>query len=147
LLSYTRLVITRVPNPVVYDVEVPTQFLTAGCQAFLFMFQPRVCVMKNILFKVVMAAAVIVSPLASAADIEAGKAKAATCAACHGPAGISAVGMWPNLAGQKEEYLAKQIKAFRDGTRSDPSMSPMAAPLSDADIANLAAYFSSLGCK
>jgi cytochrome c553 len=52
--------------------------------------------------------------------------------------------MWPNLAGQKEGYLVKQIKAFRDGVRSDPMMSPMAKPLTDADIDNLAAYFSSL---
>jgi cytochrome c553 len=77
-------------------------------------------------------------------DAAAGKAKASTCVACHGPAGISANPMWPNLAGQKDAYLAKQMKAFRDGTRSDPVMSPMAKPLSDADIANLAAYFSGL---
>ena len=47
-----------------------------------------------------------------------------------------------NLAGQKEAYLAAQIKAFRDGTRQNPMMSPMAQGLSDADIANLAAYLS-----
>ncbi|MCA1804068.1 MAG: hypothetical protein LC646_01580 [Xanthomonadaceae bacterium] len=46
--------------------------------------------------------------------------------------------------GQHAPYLAKQMKAFRDGTRSDPMMSPMAKPLSDQDIENLAAYFSSL---
>ncbi|GIX30927.1 MAG: hypothetical protein KatS3mg124_1399 [Porticoccaceae bacterium] len=80
----------------------------------------------------------------AAGDPAAGKAKAAVCAACHGANGISAAPIWPNLAGQKEEYLAKQLKAFRDGTRSEPSMSPMAANLSDQDIADLAAYFSSL---
>jgi cytochrome c553 len=52
--------------------------------------------------------------------------------------------MWPNLAGQKEGYLVKQLKAFRDGVRTDPMMSPMAKPLTDDDIENLAAYFSSL---
>jgi len=52
--------------------------------------------------------------------------------------------MWPNLAGQKEQYLAKQIKAFRDGTRQDPMMAPMVKSLSDQDIDNLAAYYSSL---
>lgn len=77
-------------------------------------------------------------------DAAAGKTKSATCVACHGAAGISANPMWPNLAGQKDAYLAKQMKAFRDGTRKDPVMSPMAKPLSDADIANLAAYFSGL---
>ena len=82
--------------------------------------------------------------IAVAGDVAAGKAKSAVCAACHGAAGISAADIWPNLAGQKKGYLEKQIKAFRDGTRTDPSMSPMAKGLSDADAANLAAYFSSL---
>jgi cytochrome c553 len=79
-----------------------------------------------------------------AGDAALGKAKAATCAGCHGPAGISSNTMWPNLAGQKEGYLVKQMKAFRDGTRNDPLMAPMVKPLTDSDIDNLAAYFSSL---
>lgn len=82
---------------------------------------------------------------AQAADAAAGKARAATCVACHGANGISPNEMWPNLAGQKEAYLAAQIKAFRDGTRQNPMMSPMAAGLSDADIANIAAYYAGLG--
>ena len=77
-------------------------------------------------------------------DAAKGKAKAATCAGCHGASGISANPLWPNLAGQKDAYLVKQMKAFRDGGRKDPMMSPMAKPLSDADIDNLAAYFSGL---
>lgn len=81
---------------------------------------------------------------ANAADVAAGKAKAAMCAACHGANGISQIPMYPNLAGQKSMYTVKQLKAFKDGTRKDPVMSPMAAPLSDADIANLAAYYESL---
>jgi cytochrome c553 len=81
---------------------------------------------------------------AFAGDAAAGKAKSATCAACHGAAGVSNNDLWPNLAGQKAGYLAKQITAFRDGNRKDPMMGPMAAPLSDDDIANLAAYYSSL---
>jgi len=80
----------------------------------------------------------------AAGDAAAGKAKSAVCAGCHGANGVSANPLWPNLAGQKDAYLVKQIKAFRDGTRSDPMMSPMAKPLSDADIDNLAAYYSSL---
>jgi cytochrome c553 len=83
-------------------------------------------------------------PLAQAADVEAGKQKAQTCAVCHGANGKSANELWPNLAGQRAAYLAKQLKAFRSGTRTDPMMSPMAKPLTDADIENLAAYFSSL---
>jgi len=80
-----------------------------------------------------------------AADIEAGKAKAVTCAACHGVVGISSNPDWPNLAGQQEKYLRKQIKAFRDGMRQDPLMEPMVKSLTNEDIDNLAAYFSSLG--
>jgi cytochrome c553 len=74
----------------------------------------------------------------------AGKAKAVTCQGCHGAKGVSANPMWPNLAGQKEAYLAKQLRDFKSGARKDPTMSAMAKPLSDADIANLAAYYSSL---
>jgi cytochrome c553 len=81
------------------------------------------------------------SSSAMAGDVAAGKAKSALCAACHGATGNSVNPLWPNLAGQKEMYLAKQIKAFRDGVRSDPMMAPMVAALSDDDIANLAAYF------
>jgi len=80
----------------------------------------------------------------AAGDAVAGKERATLCAACHGENGISPNDLWPNLAGQKEAYLVKQMKAFRDGDRKDPMMSPMAAPLSDEDIENLAAYFSSL---
>ena len=82
---------------------------------------------------------------AQAGDAAAGKARSAACGACHGMNGISANDMWPNLAGQKEAYLAAQIKAFRDGTRQNPMMSPMAAGLSDADADNLAAYYAGLG--
>jgi cytochrome c553 len=81
---------------------------------------------------------------AVAADIEAGKAKATLCAACHGPDGISMNDLWPNLKGQKQGYLIKQIKAFRDGDRQDPTMLPMVKPLTDEDIENIAAYYSSL---
>ncbi len=81
------------------------------------------------------------SASALAGDVEAGKIKSAMCSSCHGANGISMSPLWPNLAGQKEQYLIKQIKAFRDGTRQDPMMAPMVAALSDTDIENLAAYF------
>lgn len=93
---------------------------------------------------VVFLAALMVSGVAVAGDPAAGKAKATICAACHGANGISPNPLWPNLKGQKEQYLIKQIKAFRDGQRNDPSMAPMVKSLSDADIDNLAAYFSGL---
>ena len=82
--------------------------------------------------------------VAIAGDAAAGKAKAASCAGCHGATGISAVPTYPNLAGQKEAYLVKQMKAFKDKTRTDPTMNAMAAPLSDADIANISAYYAGL---
>ena len=81
---------------------------------------------------------------AQAGDIEAGKAKSVVCASCHGAAGVSNNPLWPNLAGQQAQYLAKQLRSFRDGDRSDPLMSPMAKPLSDEDIAKLAAYYAGL---
>ncbi len=90
------------------------------------------------------AAMLLGSHAAVAGDAAAGKAKAGLCAACHGAAGVSANDIWPNLAGQKKGYLIKQMKAFRDGTRNDPTMAPMAKPLTDDDIANLAEYFSTL---
>ena len=96
--------------------------------------------MKSFLF-VVLTTLVLASSTAMAADIAAGKAKSAICASCHGANGHSINPLWPNLAGQKEMYLAKQIKAFRDGTRKDAMMAPMVAALSDDDIANLAAFF------
>ena len=80
----------------------------------------------------------------AAGDAAAGKAKAASCTGCHGANGISNNPMWPNLAGQKDVYLAKAMRDYRDGKRNDPMMSPMAKPLTDADIENLAAYYSSL---
>jgi cytochrome c553 len=80
----------------------------------------------------------------AAGDAAAGKAKSVTCMACHGAEGISNNDIWPNLAGQKYGYLVKQIKAFRAGDRKDPMMAPMVAPLSDEDVENLAAFFSSM---
>ena len=99
--------------------------------------------MRNCL-SVAFGAVLLMGGAAVAGDIAAGKTKAASCAGCHGADGISANPLWPNLAGQKAPYLVKQLKAFRDGVRQDPMMSAMARPLSDADIENLAAYYSSL---
>jgi cytochrome c553 len=96
--------------------------------------------MKSLLL-LILTTLLFASSSVMAGDVEAGKAKSAICSSCHGPAGISSNPMWPNLAGQHEAYLAKQIKDFRDGKRKDPMMAPMVAALSDDDIANLAAYY------
>jgi cytochrome c553 len=82
--------------------------------------------------------------VAQAGDMAAGQKKSEPCAACHGAVGISPNTSWPNLAGQQKAYLVKQLKEFRNGKRSDPWMSPMAKPLSDEDINDLAAFFNSL---
>ena len=73
-----------------------------------------------------------------------GEAKAAVCAACHGPKGISVNPLWPSLAGQQEAYLAKQIKEFRDGVRVEATMQPFVVNLTDQDAEDLAAYYASL---
>ncbi len=100
--------------------------------------------MKKIIVATMASLLLVTANVSMAGDAAAGKAKAATCAGCHGAAGVSANPLWPNLAGQKEAYMVKQLTAFREGTRADPMLSPMAKPLSDADIDNLAAYFSGL---
>ena len=86
----------------------------------------------------------LTASLAHAGDVAAGRARSIPCLACHGAEGVSDHYLWPNIAGQGEGYLVKQMRDFRDGARQDPWMSPMARNLSDQDIADLAAYFSSL---
>jgi cytochrome c553 len=81
---------------------------------------------------------------ATAADIAAGRSKAAQCAACHGANGMATLAEAPNLAGQNEIYLAKALRDFKTGARKNEMMSLMAAALSDADIENLAAYYQSI---
>lgn len=77
----------------------------------------------------------------AAGDAAAGKAKSATCAACHGPDGNSAAPTFPKLAGQSERYLNKQIHDIKSKARVVPAMAGMVDNLSDQDIADLAAYF------
>ena len=84
---------------------------------------------------------------ADAQDVAAGKAKAAACAMCHGPVGLAVAPDTPNLAGQPASYLEEQLKAYRGGTRKHEVMSLMAKPLTDADIGNLAAWFSAIDRK
>ena len=79
-----------------------------------------------------------------AGDAAAGKTKAAVCAACHGPVGVSVNPAWPSLAGQQPVYLANQIRLFRDGVRVEPTMQPFVQNLSDQDIDDIAAYYASL---
>ncbi len=77
----------------------------------------------------------------------AGKKVSVNCASCHGTAGVSTSGAIPNLAGQHATYLASSLQAFKSKTRDNSIMSAMAAGLSDADIENVAAYYSQNSCK
>lgn len=74
-------------------------------------------------------------------DAEKGKAKAAVCAACHGPAGNSSNPQWPKLAGQHAAYLVEQLQAYKSGDRANPIMAGQAAGLSEQDMRDLGAYF------
>lgn len=100
--------------------------------------------MKHILTSVILTLLSMNVALAASGDADAGKTKAATCAACHGANGIGASDTYPNLAGQHSDYIVKQLKAFKNGDRKDPLMAPMAAPLSEQDMADIAAYFAAL---
>ncbi|MEY3220698.1 MAG: hypothetical protein RIT27_2055 [Pseudomonadota bacterium] len=83
------------------------------------------------------------APATPVGDAKAGQTKAAACGACHGPDGNSPSDAFPKLAGQHAAYTVDQLKAFKDGKRKDPMMSGQAAPLSDQDMLDVAAYFSS----
>lgn len=99
--------------------------------------------MKSLVGAALVSAA-LVTPAAFAGDAEAGKQKSATCQACHGPDGKGTNPMYPVLAGQYEDYLVHAMKAYRDGSRKNAIMAGLAAPLSDEDIEDLAAYYASM---
>ncbi len=89
----------------------------------------------------------LVSFNASAADAEAGKAKSAVCAACHGADGNSSNPTWPSLAGQHANYIYKQLMDFKKGDRVNAQMTGMVANLSEADMKDLAAFYESQAPK
>ena len=76
-------------------------------------------------------------------DATAGKAKVATCTACHGPTGVSIAPNYPHLAGQGERYLVKQISEIQAGNRSVPEMIPFVGKLTRQDIEDIAAFYAS----
>lgn len=91
---------------------------------------------------------ILVSPVSAESLVdgsaEAGKAKAITCGACHGPDGNSVNPVWPSIAGQHSTYILGQLQAFKSGTRTEPLMLGQAMMLNDEDMRNLAVYFSEL---
>jgi cytochrome c553 len=100
--------------------------------------------MKKLFFSSVLVVALGLTGTAMAAgDIKAGKSKSTACAACHGVDGNSPSDMFPKIAGQGEAYIAKQLADFKSGARENAVMAPMVAPLSEQDMADLAAYYAS----
>jgi cytochrome c553 len=104
---------------------------------------------KNMSMQKFMLALALLLALAAAqgAGTEAGKAKAQACAACHGERGITTMANTPHIAGQPEAYIADQLRAYRSGKRVHPVMQVIAKPLTDEDIASLAAFYSSVKIK
>lgn len=98
---------------------------------------------KTLLFLAMTGALGVAQAADPVGDAAAGQTKAMLCAACHGPDGNSPLDANPKLAGQGAVYLAKQLRNFRSGERANPIMMGMAAPLTDQDILDLAAWFSS----
>lgn len=84
---------------------------------------------------------------AAAGDVNAGRAKALMCQACHGTDGMSKVPEAPNIAGQTGPYIVMQLQAFKSGARKNDAMSVVAQTLADKDIDDLAAYFSAIEIK
>ncbi len=89
--------------------------------------------------------AVFASPAFAKGDIEAGKAKAAPCQACHGTDGNAGIDpQYPRLAGQYHDYLERALHEYKNGERKNPIMVGFATTLTDEDILNVSAYFASL---
>ena len=84
-----------------------------------------------------------ISVSAFAGDPAAGQKKSQACAACHGPDGNSPAQDFPKLAGQHYDYLLKAMKDYKSGTRKNPLMAPMIANLTQRDMEDLSAYYSS----
>ncbi len=96
-----------------------------------------------------LAMSIVIAPMGignayAVGSVKEGNAKARACQVCHGKGGKSTKEAYPILAGQHAAYLRKQLQAFRAGTRKDPIMNGMATELSDQDIEDLAAFFSSV---
>src|ERR1700681_3233932 len=88
--------------------------------------------------------AIVSNSALAAGSVETGATKAIVCQACHGANGNSTNPEWPSLAGIGADYIADQLKYFKEGKRNNPVMMPNAMTLTDDDMANLGAYFDSL---
>jgi cytochrome c553 len=110
----------------------------------------RDCSMKKIITGFILSITLFSLLSVAAGDAKRGQLASAACAACHGSDGNSPSPEWPNLAGQSEKYIARQLQEFRkgpDGNRFNPIMYGLVAELSDQQIADLAAYYATLTPK
>jgi len=110
--------------------------------------------MKNLILGLALTVAAFNHANAAEGNAESGKAKSAMCAACHGPDGNSLVPIYPNLAGQSAEYIAKQLADFKDAMMSggksgrvDPVMGGMTMALSEQDMLDIGAYYNAQTAK
>src|SRR5277367_6741280 len=88
--------------------------------------------------------AIVSNSALAAGNVEAGATKAIVCQACHGANGNSTNPEWPSLAGLGADYIADQLKNFKDGKRANPVMMPMTSTMTADDMADLGMYFDSL---
>ena len=98
--------------------------------------------MKKPLFILAALAVGVALPVHARGNYEAGKAKSAACSACHGTEGVSATPLFPKLAGQHRDYLYHSLKDYKSGKRKNPIMAGQVEKLSDADMQDLALFFS-----
>ncbi len=104
--------------------------------------------MKKLTLAVVASLSMFMAVTANAGDVAAGKTKSAACGGCHGMDGNSPIATYPKLAGQNEAYIAKQVKDFKaNSDRQNPIMFGMVAALSEADAADIGAYFQAQSVK
>jgi cytochrome c553 len=101
---------------------------------------------KRILLSLGITAVLGISGVQAAGDVQAGKAKAAACAGCHGANG-EGIAPNPALAGKSEELLVQALKDYKSGKRDNAAMKGMVSALADADMTNLAAFYASLKAK
>lgn len=100
--------------------------------------------LRGALLAAALLAAGALAPAQAQVNVQALKAKFGVCFSCHGENGKAILPSYPNLAGQNRDYLVQTLKEFRDGTRPNPVMGPMAKPLSDSDITQIATYYAGL---
>jgi len=103
--------------------------------------------MKHLILVAAAFLLLVTKPAFAVGDADAGQGKSAICAACHGADGNSAVPNWPKIAGQHAPYLERQLGLIKSGARPVPEMAGIVASLSDEDLANVSAYYSTQTIK